>query len=181
MRRGLPDSRRQSAAHRMPHGQRNRTMALDNHSAMPSCRECSTAAEVPIAQAHHACMTRNVRTAYSGRYQNAAGLHPATGSAPLWLQALCVSHLCSYRKGCWECGSHAADRRQSFFFFLVVTRGTLMRVETPGSKHTSLQARSEHPRWIPITFLLTTGGETRAKHFCFPFEGTHDREISGEG
>ena len=67
------------------------------------------------------------------------------------------------------------------FFFGVVTRGTLVRVETPGSKHTSLQARSEHPRWIPITFLLTTGGETRAKHFCFPFEGTHDREISGEG
>ena len=68
-----------------------------------------------------------------------------------------------------------------FYFFLVVTRGTLVRVETPGSKHTSLQARSEHPRWILITFLLTTGGETRAEHFCFPFEGTHDREISGEG
>ena len=73
------------------------------------------------------------------------------------------------------------DFRVFYSVVLVVTRGTLMRVETPGSKHISLQARSEHPRWVPITFLLTTGGETRAKHFCFPFEGTHDREISGEG
>ena len=82
------------------------------------------------------------------------------------------------------CEQRQGSRHSFFFFFyyfLVVTRGTLLRVETPGSKHTSLQARSEHPRWIPITFLLTTGGETRAKHFCFPFEGTHDREISGEG
>ena len=34
----------------------------------------------------------------------------------------------------------------------MVTRGTLVRVKTPGSKHTSFQARSEYPRWIPITF-----------------------------
>ena len=69
-----------------------------------------------------------------------------------------------------------------FFFFQCGYQGnTRERVKSPGSKHSSIQARSEHPRWIPITFLHTTGGETRAKHFCFPFEGTHDREISGEG
>ena len=34
----------------------------------------------------------------------------------------------------------------------MVTRGTLVRVKTPGSKQSSIQARSEHPGWIPITF-----------------------------
>ena len=103
-----PISGAQNAA--WPAAQDNGTRHLQ--SSMPPCRECRAAVEVPISQAHHACMTRHARTARSGREQNAAGLRPATGSAPYWMPALCVSHLCLHRKECRECGSHDAERRQ---------------------------------------------------------------------
>ena len=90
---------------------------------------------------------RHVRTAYSGRYQNAAGLHTATGSVPYWLQALCVSHLCSHRKECWECGSHAADRRQSSPRGPHHTCGAVCRIAGANQRRTECRMASGTEQW----------------------------------
>ena len=49
--------------------------------ALVLCRECRAAVEVPISRAHHACMTRHVRTTHSGMYAplTAAGTRKPQG------------------------------------------------------------------------------------------------------
>ena len=73
---------------------------------------------------------------------------------PYWLKAPCVSHLCSHRKECRECGSHDADRRQSSPGGPHHTCGAACRIAGANQRRPECRMASRTRQWHSTSAIL---------------------------